>query len=122
MNDEYGKSPFNPIKVIGVEASLSLLNSMLTDKNKPFLYHRIHTTTVGNSKPIDCYEIYKGDCVNEVLFFYAYSNMNDTEMPKGYKINSGNVEPLQLEDCEIISTVGVNYKLKRFPDDIIKII
>lgn len=52
------------------------------------------------------------DIKEKALFFYAYSIVNDTAVPKGYKINSGNVEPIQLEDCKIIRTVGVNYRLK----------
>lgn len=122
MNDQfkYGKSPFNPVNVNGIEASLIFLNSMITSDNKPFLYHRIHTTSVRNSKPIDCYEIYKGEMETDVLFFNTYSLINDLALPEGYKMTSNDAIPMVIKGHKIITTIGVNHKLRQFPDDLLK--
>ena len=64
----YGKSGLNPIKTTGVRESIALINLLITEYEQPFLFHRLKSTSVKDSKPIDCYEILKGDGVYWYLF------------------------------------------------------
>lgn len=116
---KYGKSPFNPVRVHGIEAALVFINSILTEDNKPFVYHRIHTTSVSESKPIDCYEILKEGYVTDILYFDSYADKTSNEMPEGYCKNLGFVQPILIKGKVIKETTGVNYKLREFPNDLI---
>lgn len=117
---KYGKSPFNPVRVQGIETALVFLNSILTEVNKPFVYHRIHTTSVSESKPIDCYEILKEGKVSERLYINSYADKTSNEMPEGYCKNLGYAQTILIGVKVINETTGVNYKLREFPNDLIE--
>jgi hypothetical protein len=119
MDNKYGKSPFNPIQMIGVKESLLFLNSLITVDNKPIFYHRIHTTSIGNSMPIDCYEIFKEGGFKEFLFIDVYASKNSEELPEGYAKAKERIEPLLYNGSKILTTIGVNFKLSDFPDELI---
>ena len=116
---KFGKSPFNPIRTNGVNESLLYLNSLTTDDNKVILYHRFHTTSIGKSKPIDCYEIFRVGGYKEYLFIDVYANENSNKMPEGYAKAKGIVQPIMNRGIHIFNTISVNYKLRKFPDDLI---
>jgi len=121
MNTEnkYGKTPFNPIRMTGIYESLMFLNSLTFSNNKPIFYHRIHTTSIGKSKPIDCYEIFKQGEFKEILFIDTYANEKSEEIPEGYLRNTEIIKTAQFKNSCISRTVGVNYKLRKFPDKLI---
>lgn len=119
MDNKYGKSPFNPIQKNSVKESLLFLNSLLSMDNKPILFHRVHTTCIGKSKPIDCYEIFKEGGFKEILFIEVYEDKNSEELPEGYiKVNE-KIEPMLYNGSTILNTIGVNFKLSNFPDELI---
>ncbi len=115
---KYGKSPFNPIRMISVKESLLFLNSLITEENEPILYHRVHTTFIGKSKPIDCYEIFKEGGYKEILFIDVYAIKNSEEIPEGYTKNKKRINPMLYNGSTILNTLGVNFKLSNFPDEL----
>ena len=75
--------------------------------NKPILFHRVHTTCIGKSKPIDCYEIFKEGGFKEILFIEVYEDKNSEELPEGYiKVNE-KIEPMLYNGSTILNTIGV---------------
>jgi hypothetical protein len=120
--NEYGKTPLNPIRVSGIQASIDFLDSLVTEDEKPFLYHRVHTTSIGNSKPIDCYEILKADNSAEILLIDTYCPDYEPEIPSGYIRNSSMNCCAIFEGVKVSKTTGVNYKLRNFPSELINIL
>lgn len=115
---KYGKSPLNPIKIKGVEASIEFLNLLITEDEKPFLYHRLRSISVNDSKPIDCYEILKPNDEKDYVFIDTYSIHEKSKPPEGYKIKTKKIMPAVISGFMVIETIGVNYKLRKFPDEL----
>lgn len=120
IEKKYGKTPFEAIKTIGINESIMYLNSLSSNDNKVILYHRIHSTSIGISKPIDCYEIYKEGGYKEYLFINVYADENCTKIPEGYAKATTNIKPINYRGILIYKTFGVNYRIKNFPFDLIK--
>jgi hypothetical protein len=119
IENKYGKTPFNPIRMTSINESLIFLNSLTSNNYKPIFYHRIHTTSIGKSKLIDCYEIIKEGEFKEILFIDTYAYEKSEEIPEGYLRNTEIIKTTQFKNSCISRTVGVNYKLRKFPDDLI---
>lgn len=83
----YGHTPDNPILVTGVEESFEFLNGLVTDKGYYILYHRKRSLSVGKSKPIDHYEILKGDGTYDDLYISIYAEEDKFIPPEGYKFD-----------------------------------
>ncbi len=115
---KYGKSPINPIKIKGVEASIEFMNLLITEDEKPFLYHRLRSTSINDSKPIDCYEILKSNDEKDYVFIDTYSTHEKSKPPEGYKIKIKKIMPAVISGFMVIETIGVNYKLRKFPDEL----
>ena len=118
LENNYGKSIDNPIKINGIPQSIEFLNSLVTDDFKPFLYHRLGSTFIGDSKPIDYYEIMKSGEIREILFIDTYSKITVPEIPAGYLYNSPKIIPTVIKVFGIIKTKGENFKLRKFPEDL----
>lgn len=118
LENTYGKSIDNPIKINGIPESIEFLNSLVTDDFKPFLYHRLGSTFFGDSKPIDYYEIMKSGEIREILFIDTYSKITVLEIPAGYLCNSPKIIPTVIMGFGIIKTKGENYRLRKFPEDL----
>jgi hypothetical protein len=116
---KYGKSPVNPIRMSSVNESILFLNSLVTIDNKPILYHRVHTTSTLKSKPIDCYEVFKVGGSKEIFFVDVHASETSDEVPEGYLKNTEIIIPTLYKGCIICKTIGVNFKLSNFPDDLI---
>lgn len=117
---KYGKSPFNPIKIKGIKSSIAFLNLLITEYDIPFLFHRLRSTSVNNSKPIDCYEIMNPNGEKDELFIDTYSTRKKSLPPAGYKFKTKKIMPAIINGFVVIETTGVNYKLKQFPDELFK--
>jgi hypothetical protein len=115
----FGKTPLNPILMSSINESILFLNSLTTNNHKPIFYHRVHTTSIGKSALIDCYEIFKNDGKKEILFIVTYANEISEEIPEGYLVNTQIINPTLYKGFNICKTIGVNYKLRKFPDDLI---
>ena len=115
---KYGKSPLNPIKIKGVEASIEYMNLLITKDDKPFLFHRIRSTSGNDSKPIDCYEILKPNDEKDYVYIDTYSTHKKSEPPEGYKFKTKKIMPAVINRHMVIETTGVNYKLRKFPDEL----
>lgn len=116
--DRYGKSILNPIKIKGVRASIAFMNLLITEDEKPFLFHRLKLTYVNDSKPIDCYEILKPNGEKEMVFIDIYCTQNKSLPPIGYKIKRKKITPAVINGFLVMETTGVNYKLIKFPDEL----
>ena len=115
---KYGKSPFNPIKINGVAESINFINSLVTNDKKPFLYHRLRSTMLGDSKPIDCYEIMNAKKEKDYFFIDAYAIQTNSEAPEGYLCLPNKIAPEVIKGFGIMRTTGVNTKLRKFPEDL----
>jgi hypothetical protein len=116
---KYGKTPSNPILMTSIKDSILFLNSLVTEERKPILYHRLYSTIIGKSKPIDCYEIFKEGGKLEILYINPYAYTNCAEIPEGYLKTTGINYPLLYKKASIFKTIGVNHRLRKFPDDLI---
>jgi hypothetical protein len=121
IEHNYAKTAFNPVKVKSIQDALKFLNSLVTDDGKPFFYHRIHTTLVGKSKPIDCYEILKANGEKENLFINIYNRESIYEIPNGYVKKAEMLVPFVYRKKLIMQSIGVNYRLKNCPEDLLKL-
>jgi hypothetical protein len=119
-DQKYGKSTLNPIKIKGVRESIAFMNLLITEDEKPFLFHRIKSTAVNNSKPIDCYEILKPNDAKDYVFINAYSTHKKSMPPEGYKFKTKKIMPAIINGFVVIETTGVNYRLRQFPDELFK--
>jgi hypothetical protein len=119
IEQNYAKTALNPIKVKSIQDAVAFLNSLVTDDGKPFLYHRIHTTSVGRSKPIDCYEILKAGGEKENLFIDIYNGESFYEIPNGYVQKAEMLVPIVYGKKLIMQSMGVNYRLNNFPEDLL---
>jgi hypothetical protein len=119
-DQKYGKSTLNPIKIKGVRESIAFMNLLITEYEKPFLYHRLRSTSVNDSKPIDCYEILKPNDEKDYVFINAYSTRKTSLPPAGYKFKTKKIMPAIINGFVVIETTGVNYRLKQFPDELFK--
>jgi hypothetical protein len=115
--DRYGKSILNPIKIKGVRASIAFMNLLITEDEQPFLFHLLKSTSINDSKPIDCYEILNPNGEKEMLFIDIYCTQNKTLPPVGYKFKKI-IMPAVISGFVVIKTTGVNYKLRKFPDEL----
>ncbi len=120
FEQNYAKTALNPIKVKSIQDTIEFLNSLVTDDGKPFFFQRIHTTSVGKSKPIDCYEILKANGEKEILYINIYNRESIYEIPKGYLKKTDILVPILHGKKLIEQSLGVNYKLKNFPEDLLK--
>jgi len=116
--EKNGKSPFNHIKIKGVKESIEFMNLLITEDEKPFLYHRLSSTSVNDSKPIDCYEILRPNDEKDYVFIDTYSTHKKSEPPEGYKFKTKKIMPAIINRHMVIETTGVNYKLRKFPDEL----
>jgi hypothetical protein len=64
-------------------------------------------------------EIFKNDGKKEILFIVTYANEISEEIPEGYLVNTQIINPTLYKGFNICKTIGVNYKLRKFPDDLI---
>lgn len=115
----YGKTPLNPILMTGINESILFLNSLTTEDHKPIFYHRVHTTNLNNDTLLDCYEIFKNDGKKEILFIDTYANKKCEDIPDGYIKNTKFIKPTFYKGSKIYKTIGVNYKIRKFPDNLI---
>jgi len=118
QENKYGKSLLNPIKINGVSESINFINSLVTDDEKPFLYHRLRSTMVGDSKPIDCYEIMNAKGETDYLFIDVYATKSKSEAPEGYLCKPNKLAPTVIKGFGIMRTTGVNVKVRKFPEDL----
>ena len=116
----FGKSPKNPIKVKGIDGALIYLHSLLTDDNKPFLFHRIRSMIFKDRKPIDCYEIIKSNHIIDYLFIDIYSGENSNSVPIGYVMHTQKANSIVINGIEVNNTIGVNYRIKNFPNALLE--
>jgi hypothetical protein len=116
----FGKSPQNPIKAKGIEASLLYLHSLLTEDFRPILFHRIRSSIWKGSKPIDCYEVMKSSELIDYIFIDTYATENSAQVPDGYIFYSGKRSSMFIKGIEVSSSIGVNYRLKLFPEALLE--
>jgi hypothetical protein len=64
-------------------------------------------------------EIFKNDGKKEILFIDTYANEKSEEIPEGYLAYTEIINPILYKGFNICKTIGVNYKLRKFPDDLI---
>jgi hypothetical protein len=117
-DEKYGKSPFNPIRIKGIKESIEFINLLVTEEDEPFLYHRLRSISVDDSKPIDCYEILKPRNEKDYLFIDSYSIHENSTPPEGYLFKTKKTIPTVISGFFVTNTLGVNYKLRKFPDEL----
>ncbi len=116
----FGKSPQNPVKTKGIEESILYLNSLLTEDLRPILYHRIRSGIRKDSKPIDCYEVMKNGELIDYIFIDTYASENSVQVPDGYIFYTGNRRSMNIKGIEVTSSIGVNYRVKAFPEALLE--
>ena len=73
---------------------------------------------LGDSKPIDCYEIMNAKKEKDYFFIDAYAIQTNSEAPEGYLCLPNKIAPEVIKGFGIMRTTGVNTKLRKFPEDL----
>ncbi len=94
LNNEYGLSLMNPVRLNSISSSVAYLENLVTEKGYHFLFHRVgckffeHDNASQLSEilkhPIDHYRLIDGDCKYHDIFISIYSEENDWTPPKGF--------------------------------------
>ena len=115
---KYGKSLFTPIKIKGVKESIEFMNLLITENDTPFLFHRLKSTSVNDSKPIDCYEILNPKGGLDYVFIDTYSTHKKSKPPAGFKFKTKKIMPAFISGFMVAETTELNYKSRKFPDEL----
>ncbi|MEI6684465.1 MAG: hypothetical protein WCO44_17715 [Bacteroidota bacterium] len=85
MNENYGKTPDNPIQLNSIVAARLLLDNVVSYKGYHILYHRRGSFQVRSDGPIiDHYEIMCSDNHYDDFFVNIYNETNEWIPPEGY--------------------------------------
>ena len=113
MNENYGKTPDNPIQLNSIVASRLFLANLVSCKGYHILYHRLGSFQVrGDGPNIDHYEVMCSDNRYEDFYTNIYNETNQWIPPSGYFFE------YELED---ISFFLSDYELSELNDSEINI-